>query len=48
MAAAQDHEQALFQVMLDGLGAMEKVTLYGKAHQPDRHRLLHGGGLDPS
>ena len=33
MAAAQDHEQALFQVMLDGLGAMEKVTLYGKAHR---------------
>jgi cysteine desulfurase family protein (TIGR01976 family) len=30
MAAAQDHEQALFQVMLDGLGAMDKVTLYGK------------------
>src|SRR5262247_1966126 len=31
MAAAQDHEQALFQVLLDGLGAMPGVTLYGKA-----------------
>jgi selenocysteine lyase/cysteine desulfurase len=31
MAAAHDHEQVLFQVLLDGLGAMPKVTLYGKA-----------------
>src|SRR6516162_3626968 len=31
MAAAHDHEQALFQVLLDGLGTMPKVTLYGKA-----------------
>ena len=31
MAAAHDHEQALFGVLLDGLGAMDKVTLYGKA-----------------
>jgi len=31
MAAAHDHEQALFQVLLDGLGAMPGVTLYGKA-----------------
>jgi cysteine desulfurase family protein (TIGR01976 family) len=31
MAAAQDHEQALFEVLLDGLAAMEKVTLYGQA-----------------
>ncbi len=30
MAAADDHEQALFQVLLDGLGAMGKVTLYGR------------------
>jgi cysteine desulfurase family protein (TIGR01976 family) len=30
MAAAYDHEQVLFQVLLDGLGAMDKVTLYGK------------------
>jgi selenocysteine lyase/cysteine desulfurase len=31
LAAADEHEQALFQVMLDGLGAMAKVTLYGQA-----------------
>jgi selenocysteine lyase/cysteine desulfurase len=31
MAAAHDHEQALFGVLLDGLGAMPGVTLYGKA-----------------
>src|SRR5215472_17897960 len=31
MAAAHDHEQALFQVLLDGLGALGQVTLYGKA-----------------
>src|SRR5215468_3115829 len=31
MAAAHDHEQALFRVLLDGLGAMPKVALYGKA-----------------
>jgi len=31
MAAAHDHEQALFQVLLDGLGAIDQVTLYGKA-----------------
>jgi cysteine desulfurase family protein (TIGR01976 family) len=31
MAAAHEHEQALFQVLLDGLGAIDQVTLYGKA-----------------
>jgi len=31
MTAAHDHEQALFQVLLDGLGAIDQVTLYGKA-----------------
>jgi len=31
MAAAHDHEQALFQVLLDGLAAIDQVTLYGKA-----------------
>jgi selenocysteine lyase/cysteine desulfurase len=31
MAAAHNHEQALFQVLLDGLGTMPKVTMYGKA-----------------
>jgi cysteine desulfurase family protein (TIGR01976 family) len=31
MTAAHDHEQALFQVLLDGLGAIGQVMLYGKA-----------------
>jgi len=31
MAAAEEHEQRLFQVLLDGLTAMAGVTLYGKA-----------------
>jgi len=31
LASAHDHEQALFQVLLDGLGAIDQVTLYGKA-----------------
>src|SRR6516164_4757650 len=31
MAAAHEHEQGLLRVLLDGLGAMPKVTLYGKA-----------------
>jgi cysteine desulfurase family protein (TIGR01976 family) len=31
MAAAHDHEQALFQVLLDRLGAIDQVTLHGKA-----------------
>jgi cysteine desulfurase family protein (TIGR01976 family) len=31
MIAAQEHEQRLFRVLVDGLAAMEQVTLYGKA-----------------
>ena len=31
MAAVEEHEQALFQVMQDGLAAMGHVTTYGKA-----------------
>lgn len=31
MAAAHDHEEGLFRVMLAGLGAMDKVTLLGSA-----------------
>ncbi|HEV2375081.1 MAG TPA: cysteine desulfurase-like protein [Streptosporangiaceae bacterium] len=31
MAAAQRHEEALFQVLLDGLAVLPGVTLYGKA-----------------
>jgi cysteine desulfurase family protein (TIGR01976 family) len=33
MAAAQEHEQRLFAVLLDGLAATRGVTLYGKAHR---------------
>jgi cysteine desulfurase family protein (TIGR01976 family) len=33
MAAAEAHEQALFTVLLDGLAAMDHVTLYGKAER---------------
>jgi selenocysteine lyase/cysteine desulfurase len=33
MAAAQDHEQALFEALLAGLAGMEKVTLYGQARR---------------
>jgi cysteine desulfurase family protein (TIGR01976 family) len=32
MAAVEQHEQGLFDVMLGGLAAMEHVTTYGKAH----------------
>jgi len=48
MAAAQDHEQALFQVMLDGLGAMEKVTLYGKAHRRTATAYFTVAGRTPA
>jgi cysteine desulfurase family protein (TIGR01976 family) len=33
MAAAQEHEQRLFGVLLDGLAATRGVTLHGKAHR---------------
>ncbi|MGN6176141.1 MAG: cysteine desulfurase-like protein [Streptosporangiaceae bacterium] len=48
MAAAQDHEQALFHVMLDGLGAMEKVTLYGKAHRRTATSYFTVAGRTPA
>ena len=48
MAAAQDHEQALFHVMLDGLGAMEKVTLYGKAHRRTATAYFTVAGRTPA
>ena len=48
MAAAQDHEQALFQVMLGGLGAMEKVTLYGKAHRRTATAFFTVAGRTPA
>ena len=48
MAAAQDHEQALFKVMLDGLGAMGKVTLYGKAHHRTATAFFTVAGWTPA
>jgi len=48
MAAAQDHEQALFKVMLDGLGAMGKVTLYGKAHHRTATAFFTVAGRTPA
>jgi len=48
MAAAQDHEQALFRVMLDALCAMEKVTLYGKAHRRTATAYFTVAGRTPA
>jgi cysteine desulfurase family protein (TIGR01976 family) len=48
MAAAQDHEQALFKVMLDGLGAMGKLTLYGKAHHRTATAFFTVAGRTPA
>jgi cysteine desulfurase family protein (TIGR01976 family) len=48
MAAAQDHEQALFKVMLDGLGAMGKVTLYGNAHHRTATAFFTVAGRTPA
>ena len=48
MAAAHDHEQALFQVLLDGLGAMDKVTLYGKAPRRTATAYFTVAGTTPA
>ena len=48
MAAAQDHEQALFRVMLDGLAAMVKVTLYGMAHRRTATAFFTVAGRTPA
>jgi cysteine desulfurase family protein (TIGR01976 family) len=47
MAAADDHEQALFQVLLDGLGAMAKVTLYGQASRRTATAFFTVAGRTP-
>jgi cysteine desulfurase family protein (TIGR01976 family) len=47
MAAADDHEQALFQVLLDGLGAMAKVTLYGHASRRTATAFFTVAGRTP-
>jgi selenocysteine lyase/cysteine desulfurase len=48
MTAAQDHEQALFRVMLDGLAAMEKVTLYGTARRRTATAFFTVAGRTPA
>src|SRR5256884_4275793 len=48
MAAAQDHEQAPVKVMLDRLGAMGKVTLYGKAHHRTATAFFTVAGRTPA
>ena len=44
MAAAEEHEQGLFQIMLDGLAGMGHVTSYGKAARraPTAYFTVHG------
>ncbi len=48
MAAAQEHEQRLFQVLLDGLGAMPGVTLYGKAPRRTATAYFNVAGHTPA
>ena len=48
MAAADGYEQALFQVLLDGLWAMEKVTLYGTAPRRTATAYFTVAGLPPA
>jgi cysteine desulfurase family protein (TIGR01976 family) len=47
MAAAHEHEQQLFHVLLDGLGAMPRVTLYGKAPRRTATAYFNVAGRTP-
>ena len=47
MAAAEAYEQQLFSVLLDGLGAMGHVTLYGKAADRTPTAYFSVSGLTP-
>jgi cysteine desulfurase family protein (TIGR01976 family) len=47
MAAAHDHEQRLFAVLLDGLAAMDKVTLCGNARRRTATAFFNVAGLSP-
>jgi len=47
MAAAHDHEERLFAVMLAGLAAMDKVTLYGNARNRTATSFFNVAGLTP-
>jgi cysteine desulfurase family protein (TIGR01976 family) len=48
MAAAQEHEQRLFQVLLDGLAAMPAVTRYGKAPRRTATAYFNVAGHTPA
>jgi cysteine desulfurase family protein (TIGR01976 family) len=48
MTAAQEHEQALFTVLLDGLAAMRGVTLYGKAPRRTATAYFNVAGHSPA
>ncbi|HEV3290395.1 MAG TPA: cysteine desulfurase-like protein [Streptosporangiaceae bacterium] len=48
MAAAHEHEQALFQVLLAGLAAMAKVTLFGQARSRTATAYFTVAGQSPA
>ena len=47
MAAAHDHEQRLLHVLLGGLAALDKVTLYGNARNRTATVYFNVAGLTP-
>ena len=47
MAAAHEHEQGLLRVLLAGLAAMDKVTLYGNASNRTATVYFNVAGLTP-
>src|SRR4029077_2335665 len=47
MAAAHDHEQRLLPVLLAGLAALDKVTLYGNARNRTATVYFNVAGLTP-
>jgi selenocysteine lyase/cysteine desulfurase len=47
MAAAHDHEQRLLRVLLGGLAALDKVTLYGNARNRTATVYFNVAGLTP-
>jgi cysteine desulfurase family protein (TIGR01976 family) len=48
MAAAEEHEQGLFRVLLDGLDTMSHVTTYGKASRRTATAYFTVAGLAPA
>ena len=48
MAAAEEHEQGLFRVLLDGLDTMSHVTTYGKAARRTATAYFTVAGLAPA